>query len=457
MIELKPQVHDRYSIELKMGFHAGEQAREEDFSVRMWIFVPSSLDITPSSFSKEEFYRSVKSNIRMISPKFELGDLVGGEALPLKNVRDAQTTEDYDYQLRLFCAIAKSAIRNECSEIKVAPLDERDALIHEYVAKCTDIQVAFESLKHDECHGYCREFLYNIIGQYSYEFVNQGVVNGEIKEFLQSIHAKQAAFGYPTVTVDSVTRNQEFIHRAGVLKKYVESMLFLRVPKKRDGVIAEQAYFSLAAGMAMLFATVVAWFFQRQFGNLTWPLFVALIISYMMKDRIKELMRFWFAHKLSGQYYDNKAKLSFRGKQIGSIKEAMDFIPSSNVPSEIEEIRNKTHLFSAEDRFLDENVILYRKKVHLDRDMMENNTTYNFSGINDIIRLQVRPFMQKMDDPLTEVKIFDETGNLVEALCEKDYYINFVMEYQYGEVTEYRRFRMVLNRDGIRSFDSIAI
>jgi hypothetical protein len=39
------------------------------------------------------------------------------------------------------------------------------------------------------------------------------------------------------------------------------------------------------------------------------PFFVALVVSYMLKDRIKELGRYYFAHKLGKNYYDHKTKL----------------------------------------------------------------------------------------------------------------------------------------------------
>ena len=37
----------------------------------------------------------------------------------------------------------------------------------------------------------------------------------------------------------------------------------------------------------MIFATGIAFAFQQKYGNFTIPLFVALVISYMLKDRIK--------------------------------------------------------------------------------------------------------------------------------------------------------------------------
>lgn len=471
MIALKPKIHDRYSIEFKMGFVADSQPEESDFMVGMWIFVPSSLDITPATFTHAEFYRFVKSNIRLITPHFKLSEIVGGDAVPLMNVTSA-SDDDYEYQLKFFSAIVKSSVRDSRDAILSAPEAEREAMsvrfasdVHEIFSTMDRLRSVSPGVGHAECHDWCDEFLCNVVAQYSMAIYEAGTGRhgilqkqgrpASIASLLHEIDERRIANGYGRADSDDYNGNKEFIHRRGVLKKYVESLLYLRVPKKRDGVLVEQAYYSFAAGMAMIFATVVAWAFQRHFGNLTWPLFIALIISYMLKDRIKELMRFWFAHKVSDKYFDNKAKMSIHGTKIGSLKEAVDFIPSSKVPEEVDAMRNGSHLFSAENGFADENIILYRKKVHLDFDKMQKVSTYNFDGVNDIIRLQVRPFLRKMDDPDQTFYIIGEDDNLKPVTCKKDYFVNIILQYSYGNTTEYKRFRLDLDRDGIKGMEEI--
>ena len=460
MIEVDARIHDRYSLEFKMGFVAGSQPEERDFKVGMWIFVPSVLDITPASFTPSEFYRCVKSNIRLMTPQFRLCDIVGGKAAPLGNVISASDS-DYEYQLKLFCAIVKSSLRAQVKVILAASENGRKALCEALVADIRAIFGAVDGLRasetgrnHTDCHDYCNEFLMNIVAQGCIKIYLAGR-NSDIAALLHEVDGRREAGGFPKICAGSEDGNAAFLHRRGVLKKYVESLLYLRVPKKRDGVFAEQAYFSLAAGLAMIFATVVAWAFQRHFGNLTWPLFIALIISYMLKDRIKELMRFWFAHRLSDRYYDNRARMSIHGTDIGVLKEAFDFIPQNRVPSDVDALRNSSHLFTAENHFSDENVLLYRKKVHLDRERMDKVSTYSFSGVNDIIRLQVRPFLRKMDDPGQTFYLLDGQDELQAVACSKVYHINIVLQYRYADVTESKRFRLTLDRDGINNLEEI--
>lgn len=454
MIEIKTKIHDRYSIEMKMGFLAEDEVRTSDFTVGMWLFVPRSLDVTPMTFTSAEFYRCVKSNVRLITPHFRIEDIADGEAVPLKKVLES-SEEEYDYRVKVFCAIVKSSLRDSLSEIEAADDAARTALVKNYVASCRKILEEFFPLRTTKMKEYCGEYLCHIMSSHLFKLLRFSMEEQSIKELLKEINATRLQNGYPVVKADDPQHNRDFIHRQGVLKKLVDSEFFLRTPKKRDGVMVEQVYYSLAAGLAMIFATVVAWAFQKHFGNLTWPLFIALIISYMMKDRIKELMRYYFAHRVNDRYYDNKARMSVHGNEIGWIKEAMDFIPSSRIPADVKEHRNRTHLFDAEDEFKKENVILYRKGVHLDKSAMKTYTDYDFEGINDIVRIQVRPFLRKMDNPVQNINVLGEDDEVIGIPCEKDYFINIILKFEYSGNCEFKRFRIALNRDGIKSITPV--
>ncbi len=474
MIDIKTKVHDKYSIEFKVGFVTRRKTVKNDFTVGMWIFVPGSLDITPSTYSKSDFYRDVKSNVRLITPSFLLRDIVGGAALPLGNVRKAAgamasdptraNTAEFVYQMKMFAAIVKSALREESNYI--LSQDKKAQLTDRYVESVESIIAAYVKLEEIllapsvgqeglDAYNMSGDFICAVCIQHSLKILKDisekpGLEpqRDGIRSLVGKINKLRHERGYSSTTD---------VYRHGVLKKYVESQLYLRVPKKRDGVLVEQAYYSLAAGLAMLFATVVAWAFQRRFGNLTWPLFVALVISYMMKDRIKELTRYYFAHRMSGRYFDNKAGINIKDRSIGQLREAVDFIPRANVPEEIRRIRNTGGLFAGESAREGEKVLLYRKSVHIDRDKMMENASYNYSGVNDIIRLQVNSFLYKMDNPMIPVDTLSGDGSVQTLQCPKEYYLNIVLKYEYDQTCDYKRFRITLDRDGIKGIEELAV
>lgn len=458
MIEIATKVHDRFSIEFKVGFVADKATRQDDFLLGMWIFVPGSLDITPTTFTKTAFYRDFKSNVRLITPRFPLSEIVGGEAFPLNSVRNA--ADDYDYQLKMFVSIVKSSLRTERKRIEAARTkNEKERLCIGFVNDLEAVLREYFSLSPDErwkdAYALCGEFLCNVSAESAFKVMALGQCKEELSALLRYVNDIRGRMGYAMVVPGSPDSNGNYVYRHGVIKKYAEGQLFLRAPKTKDGVLAEQAYYSVAAGLAMLFATVVAWAFQRQFGNLTWPLFIALIISYMLKDRIKELTRFYFSHKVGSKYYDNKAEISHKDQKIGFLKEGMDFVKSDKVPGEVMELRSKSPVFGSGELVGGENVILYRKMVHIDREALDRISTYDHEGINDIIRLQVESFLHKADNPVTNVGYLDDDGNVLTIPCGKNYYLNIVFQYDHEGIRDYKRFRVEMNRDGIQDITEI--
>lgn len=484
MIEIDPRIHDRYSIELKVSFVTRKKLRMNDFSLAMWFFLPGSLDINRATYPKDMFYQDVKSNIRLITPVFLLREIAEGPAVPLANIREAFTrmasnptrtlVSDYEYQIKMFTAIVKSALRDELAHIKQNRIgSDTEALCEGFITNAGKICEEYVRLRPiinapTVPDGVMRmylcgdEFLCDITCRHILELIEWLRVReldelaGKAVALYRRIGKHMARMGYPTIREGDRPHNRIFIHRFSTLKKYIESDLYLRAPKRRDGVVVEQLYLSIAAGIAMLFATVVSFAFQRKFGSLTLPLFIALIVSYMLKDRIKELMRYYFAHRVGSKYFDNKAKIIHKETELGWLKEGVDFIEPEKVPSDVMALRDSSHLTEVESGIVAaEKVILYRKSVHIDGEKLRENSEYSFSGINDIIRLNVTNFIKKMDDPTIHLRALGDDGAIQTVECDRDYYLNLVLQYRYDDTTELKRFRIDLSRDGIRSIEEV--
>jgi hypothetical protein len=71
--------------------------------------------------------------------------------------------------------------------------------------------------------------------------------------------------------------------------------------------------------------------------------------------------------------------------------------------------------------------------------------------VADILRLDVRPFLHKMDDPVEE-RLGLDGDRLRTVKCAKVYYINIVSVYTVGGTKEQivsQRVRVTLNRKGL--------
>lgn len=491
MIEVNTRIHDKFSIEFKTSFVARRKVKDNDFSAYMWFFIPHNLDINRETYPKSRFYQDIKSYVRVITPKFQLQDIVGGSGIPFTNLKAAfqdlassptrSATKEYEYQVKMFSAITHSAARNGCYNLMGSHIlpEVVPTLCAQYLQAFDEVLRAFRSLRTivyqptiaDGIRNYFRygdEFISNMFKLYTTLILDFMQKDAEHRELfaasikrLQTEISRENAYrdkvGYVNLKENDAKNNRYLIYRSGVLKKYVDSDLYLNVPKKKDGKLVEQLYLGIAAGLAMMFATVVSFFFQQKFGNFTLPFFIVLVISYMIKDRIKELSRYYFAHRIGNKYFDNKAEILLNEDRIGTIKEGMDFITHKKVPEEVKRVRYSKRLMEVENRVTDEKVMLYRMALHIDRVKLNNLSHYETAGINDIIRFNVNNLLQKMDNPKVNIRHMNDDGTVVTIPCDKIYYVNIVLQLRYESDTTLRRFRVTLTRNGIESINEVEI
>jgi hypothetical protein len=206
----------------------------------------------------------------------------------------------------------------------------------------------------------------------------------------------------------------------------------------------------------MIFATGIAFAFQRKYGNFTTPLFFALVVSYMFKDRLKDLMRFYFAGKLKKVFFDHKTKILVRNDQpIGWCKESFDFVSEDKIPEEIRSRRKKSVLMEAESAEGWEKVVLYRKLMRLDRPSLDNVfADFTITGVNDIIRLNVSNYIQNMDNPEIPVRHLTESG-YEEIKGHKVYFLTLIINLNHDGEVHNNAYRVTFNRSGIQKVEAV--
>ncbi len=485
MIEDKVKIHDKFSLEFKLTFAARKKQETGDFEMNAWIFIPNSLDINRFTYSKQDFYRDMKAYVRLITPVFLLRNIACDKEQPLTLLEKAfnevaanatrTNIQEYEYQIKMFQSIFKSALRDEIAHILSNGIDgDMDYLINTFIENSRLIASKYRALRRIinaptiskdvfACFFYGDEFMSNIIELHAFKLLS-GLKKGhsdiyklkkdEILGLIEEERHYKTRSHYPIV--EKGINGREIIWRMGALKKYIESQLFLTVRKKREGVLIEQLFFSVAAGLSMIFATIVAFIVQRKYGNFTSELFLALVIGYMLKDRIKELSRLYFAHKLSKRFFDHKSLLSISNAEIGWYKESMDYIAEEKIPREVKALRKRASIIEADSRINDEKIIQYRILLQYSRKQIRNEENrYFISGVNNIIRFNVAHLITKMDNPESPLYVPDEERDYKIISGEKVYFLNFIMQYKYEEQLEFKRYRVSFNRDGIKTIEMI--
>lgn len=115
---------------------------------------------------------------------------------------------------------------------------------------------------------------------------------------------------------DSEEGQERLLNKLHLGRKVINTPYKVKRKKLKNGQYAEQLIFGVAAALAMAFATAVAFFTQQAFGNFSTPFFFSLVISYILKDRIKELGRQYLMQVFSSRYFQHQSRYYQGSRQV---------------------------------------------------------------------------------------------------------------------------------------------
>ena len=500
-IQQAVKTHDKYQIEIKLDyeFHPNKKTR---YQVSTYIFIPQSLGVHRHNYARADFYRDIQNYIRLKTPTFILRDFTENPASPLAIIANIIANPNWPYQaeakarlidsFKLMRAMLKSSLREHMSHIQkritaASPKTKINLLINnlveEFLVETRSIVEKYRSFYPEFnlpnvdpeifiAYHLTDEAISILIEENSveiFQIVETYLKKSESADFKHKLCERvtaetnhRKAMGYRSILKDG-DENEEFVYRTSVLKKYASSILFLSTDIHREGVGLEQMLYSVAAGLSMVFATVVAFYFQYYYGNFTFPFFVALIVGYMFKDRIKEAGRGLFARYLQNSLYDRRIIIRTLDGQhkLGILREKVSFVREQAIPPGVMAARNRDQITTVANDGQGEYVICYSKDIELYTAAVKKQFVDlpEISGINDIMRYDIRAYLKKMAEPVQE-KVYLKNGELKTALCHKVYHLNIVSKYKsiYPKQEEiYKRTRLVLNQEGIKRVEHVPV
>jgi len=501
MIQQSAISHDQYQIEFKLDYELGKNGKTH-YRISTYIFIPKSLGISEASYPKSEFYRDIKNYIRIKTPELSLRDLIDSDITPLSAAwqitqqsnwyQDEELNDWLIHTLRLFGAMFKSSLREHLNlinkRIKTASAEIKihhlvDNLIEEFISQSKQISVRYRefyaelnlpNVKEDVFSAYLLvdEYisllieesateLFEVVSQH-YDGDNQSPYLRKLNKIVERETDHRGSRGYGSI-LKSENENETYVFRASVLKKYVGAILHLSIDTQREGKGLEQILMALVAGVSMVFATVVAFYFQSIYGNFTFPVFVALVVGYMFKDRIKELGRAILYRSLHSRLYDRKINVrTLDGKyKLAVLREKINFLDEKDLTERVRSARQKDPFADLDNDRRGETVICHTKDIVLFADLFPKafGGMPKITGLNDIIRYDIHPFLRKMADPVEE-QLLLENGQIKTVHTNKVYHVNYVSNYKStSPQTEelYKRMRLVLTRKGIKRVEHIEL
>lgn len=176
------------------------------------------------------------------------------------------------------------------------------------------------------------------------------------------------------------------------------------------GKAREHMVFSLSAFLSMLITTAVVFYFQNDYGSLSFNVFMALCLSYIFKDRFKEVFRSEVLNRVNKGKDQKKVLLSdTNGKLVGTVYEMVQ-TSKLNLKSRI--IRNKGSSVK-----YNESVIHYRKRYVINDKAIDvsshiiNKETFHIESIISKFPSKVMKYYH-YDNNAISSKVIDELYEL---------------------------------------------
>lgn len=474
-IQERIKIHDRHQFEIKHVYPLNSNdGRALRYTVELFLFIPQSLDINPESRRKEEFYRDLQSRLRWQTPVCLLDSLLNAEGSVLVRLQermselgrqpdDPAAQERFVDTLKLCCSIIKSALRDEiefcCDSCLTAErIDRLESNTQTLLARFRELRPLLQEPHLDprcaEIYDFGDEYI-SLVAEYYFASLAEslsdtGEISRKLRKAVLRLAAGEAHYrrkrGFASVIAENDS-NEAAVYRMRVLKKIMGSILYLRTSRSADGRFAEELLTSLSAGLAMFLALMLSLLGRQLFADVTaW--FVAIaVICYIVRDRIKDSCRFRFIGWARKFFFDYTTRISdAHGRRVGTSKELFSFVRESALPAEVAKLRAKSLVVELANA-PEENIAYYKKKIVLNAASCPAGGAY--TGVVDIVRMNIRHLLDRMDDPVRSL-LLPHPGGIRRVNGHCVYHLNLVLRYAAeGRPEEYRRFRLILDQNGI--------
>jgi hypothetical protein len=493
LLQNRLEVHDRKQFEIKLEYQPSGADDETRYLVEMYLFLPNSLNIDAETYPRADFYADLHNYVRFTTPVMSLEELLTLDSSPLARLeawlRTGLGTEvELVYQAKLLCCIFRGALRRfakqveaQCEPLAAAKLGEAEcAAMNRQVLGSHDAVVrilerfrawtkAVNGLRlQEKTRASLRlvdEYMSLTVEQYFRKAVadmdalprsgvyiepRRALMGGVIREETYRKDNQLRSVLSPTGD------NEEYMHRIGFLKKFCMNILFLSARRKQKRQGWEEVLFAIAAGLAMAFATAVAFWAQLRFTQVSLNFFLIAVVGYMVKDRVKEGLRRIFSKFASMHLFDRMAEIiePVTKRRLGTLEERVDYGRAVKVPDEIAALRCLDDFITVSQGELSETVIRYQKEIVLDAELLPR-TERGFAGVTDIIRFNVERFLRDMDDPELALEYVDlEDFSVGRVKAAKSYQVDVAFRFTTDEADQEKvsvqMVRLVLDRNGIK-------
>ena len=511
MVDRRLEPHDSNQLELKLAYGIEPGRRTQRYRVETYIFVPTTLGLNSKSYPAERFYEDTAGFIRLKTPTVALSSLADETQArswfePIAELLNGHLSgEMKDYtgsirRLKLLGCIYRRALRDEMLDV----LERFDRLepTGSIAASAGDAELAEELITfHDQVKAAtnrltslgrrCESAAMNLEVREIWRRVDEyvSIVSEDVAtklveatdERLRDVEAAsplresreqlaniavssyqhRRAQGYPSF-VNEDAENEVLTHRRRVLKRTVASSLYLDLLQERPGRYLQDLIGMVAAAAAMLFAVYVTIEAQEAWPDFGGPFIAVAVVSYMIKDRIKEWAKRYLAKPLRRFLPDHVIKVvDSDGREVGVCREAFALVDPSQLDADIIRLRHIDHPTASAEAGRPETVLHYAKDVVLSSKGLSAQLP-GIEALSDIIRFNLGRLRRRMDNPYEEYRlVHPERRELMSVPCARVYHVNIVLKVTSGRgksaSVETERARVIVDQRGIKRIETVAV
>jgi hypothetical protein len=476
------ELHDREQLEIRFNYAMGGAPGRHGYHMDAYLFVPRNVGLNRGNYSRGEFYADVTPYMRLDAEALPLEQLADRSAPPSPLHRLWQAVHQFRAGDRvppsrplvvpvklyayLFAEAVKEdvrALRAQCRRHVPGNAESAAQLLAEVAATLDrarralwayrNVRAAFWPFE-PVCHSALVDALGNADEYMSLFLEERLALLIRTSERLAALHdgsalstrlrllvaglAEEEAqhrlkYGFLRLTTAEPRDGEFFTYSMSHLKKSVHNALYLDTRAiQADDVYLRNAVAAVGAALAAIwaFATRLPDTLAGMSASAQLAVVVGVVLAYVMKDRIKALTNDFLSARL--RKFDHKSWLhgpSMAVLGLGMVRirvrEAMRFLKSSEAPEPIRNLRLARRTVRRSEAFGEE-IIHYRKLISMDVD--DDAPMPPGYGLRDILRLNMRHFMVRLDEPLASQAYFDASrGAFATASLPKVYHVNAIL------------------------------
>lgn len=441
-VELAACVHD--AMQLRITAQGKLLAARSQLDV--YMLVPAQLDIQPANFSRELFYRYLKNRFALLPECKTLAELA--EPACIAHLAEAASTGPARYHeavarwARQFSKALGEALAQAPDEAALRQVGEQ---VRQALASFRRVEPVTLRAAYLMVNDYLGQQLQQL---YLQHFARQssGAASSQLVEVLQQERDWRRERGLPGLPC-GVHKGAELQHFT-TLQHFCLTPLLPLAKRVASGVWVQHAISGMAAALAMTIAMLIAFWSQMKYGNFTTPFLAAMVVGYILKDRVKEVSRLETIRRLGRRLFDYRTSLECRTARGGIASIDERFWLGSPIEATDRQLRAMSRRYRKRYHPQGSSLLAYTRRVAPQAAAALSETT-----CEDVQVINLQKLLRNAARDEREIW-FLEGERIRHKAVRPRYRIGLLLRYQRGECVRYQRYDLDVTYKGIQALET---